>query len=92
MAETCIGCHICGHRFFRNIRNIVLLISVFCVHSIVIEMEKKETYEYVSIEITEEEIARQLDECPGGRKAGRGDSPYTQEFYEEFWGIRKEEE
>ena len=25
-----------------------------------------------------------------GRKAGRGDSPYTQEFYERTYGITKE--
>jgi len=54
-------------------------------------MEEKES-QWESIEITEEEIARQLDERPGGRKAGRGDSPYTQEFYEGLWGIKKEEE
>ena len=42
-------------------------------------------------EISEEEIARILNERPGGRKAGRGDSPYTQEFYEKTYGIKKEE-
>lgn len=41
-------------------------------------------------EISEEEIARILRERPGGRKAGRGDSPYTQEFYEETYGIKGE--
>ena len=28
-----------------------------------------------------------LDERPGGRKAGRGDSPYTQEEYERLYGL-----
>ena len=46
--------------------------------------------EYTTIQITDEEIARLLDEREGGRKAGRGDSPYTQEFYEETYGISKE--
>ncbi len=41
-----------------------------------------------SVEITEEDVARILNERPGGRKAGRGDSPYTQEFYERTYGIR----
>jgi hypothetical protein len=54
-------------------------------------MEEKES-QWESIEITEEEVARILDERPGGRKAGRGDSPYSQEFYEELWGIKKEED
>ena len=44
-----------------------------------------------TIEISDEEIVRMLKERPGGRKAGRGDSPYTQEFYEETFGIKKEE-
>ena len=51
----------------------------------------EEEHEWVSIrEISDEEIGRMLDERPGGRKAGRGDSPYTQEFYEEVNGIKKE--
>ena len=41
-------------------------------------------------EISEEEIARILRERPGGRKAGRGDSPYTQDFYEETYSIKRE--
>ena len=45
-----------------------------------------------SVDITDEEIARILNERPGGRKAGRGDSPYTQEFYEETFGIREAKE
>lgn len=48
--------------------------------------EKKK---WTTIDITDEEIAKQLGEREGGRKAGRGDSPYTQEFYEETYGIRK---
>ena len=51
--------------------------------------EKKET-EWETIEISDEEIDRMLNERPGGRKAGRGDSPYTQEFYERTYGITKE--
>lgn len=42
--------------------------------------------------ITEESVARMLEEREGGRKAGRGDSPYTQEYYEELYGIKKEKE
>ncbi len=37
--------------------------------------------------ITDEEIGRFLDERPGGRIAGRGDSPWTQEAYEKMWGL-----
>lgn len=48
--------------------------------------EKKK---WTNVDITDEEIARQLEEREGGRKAGRGDSPYTQEFYEETYGISK---
>ena len=48
--------------------------------------------EYESIEISDEEIRRSLDSRPGGRKAGRGDSPFSQEFYEELYGIGKKEE
>ena len=51
--------------------------------------EKKET-EWETIEISDEEIDWMLNERPGGRKAGRGDSPYTQEFYERTYGITKE--
>ena len=43
-----------------------------------------------SIDISEEEIRRQLEERPGGRIAGRGDSPYTQEFYEKTYGIGRD--
>ena len=46
---------------------------------------------WVSIEITDDEIRRILEEREGGRKAGRGDSPYSQEFYEETYGIRRKE-
>ena len=41
-------------------------------------------------ELTPEEVGKMLDEREGGRKAGRGDSPYTQEYYEELYGIKKE--
>lgn len=47
--------------------------------------EKKTGWE--SIEITDDEIRQQLDNRKGGRKAGRGDSPYTQEFYDELYGL-----
>ena len=40
--------------------------------------------------ISDNEIGRILDERPGGRKAGRGDSPYTQEYYEEINGLKGE--
>ena len=50
-----------------------------------------EKVEWMPIKISDEEIVRILNERPGGRKAGRGDSPYTKEFYEETYGIRKEE-
>ena len=46
---------------------------------------------WVSIEITDEEIRRQLEEREGGRKAGRGDSPYSQEYYEDLYGIKRKE-
>ena len=49
-----------------------------------------EKAEWVSVEISDEEIRRILEERPGGRKAGRGDSPFTKEFYEETYGIEKE--
>ena len=45
--------------------------------------------QYESIEISDEEIRRQLDEREGGRKAGRGDSPYSQEFYEGLHGLKR---
>ncbi len=52
------------------------------------EPPKNPRWEYAG-EISEEEIARILRGRPGGRKAGRGDSPYTQEFYEETYGIKE---
>ena len=45
--------------------------------------------QYESIEISDEEIRKQLDEREGGRKAGRGDSPYSQGFYEDLYGLKK---
>lgn len=63
------------------------MISFLC--DLIIMTEEKETV-WESIEISDEEIARILNERPGGRRAGRGDSPYTQEFYEETFGIKKE--
>lgn len=60
------------------------------------EYEKQERpfkrIEYESVDISDEEIARQLRERPGGRKAGRGDSPYSQEFYEEVNGLKEAKE
>ncbi len=53
-------------------------------------MSEEKEIVWKSIEISDEEIARMLNERPGGRKAGRGDSPYTQEFYEKTFGIKKE--
>ncbi len=47
--------------------------------------------EWVSVEITDEEIRRQLESREGGRKAGRGDSPYSQEYYEDLYGIERKE-
>ena len=44
------------------------------------------------ISMTEDEVRRQLEERPGGRTAGRGDSPFTQEVYEELYGIGRGEE
>ena len=46
---------------------------------------------WVSIEITDDEIRRILEEREGGRKAGRGDSPYSQEYYENLYGIERKE-
>ena len=54
-------------------------------------MQDGEETEWESVDISDEEIGRMLDERPGGRKAGRGDSPFSQEFYEETYGIKKEE-
>ena len=51
------------------------------------EPESKKKFEWESVHITPEEVAKQLEERPGGRKAGRGDSPWTQERYEEEYGI-----
>ena len=53
-------------------------------------MNEKKVTVWETIEISDEEIDRMLNERPGGRKAGRGDSPYTQEFYERTYGITKE--
>ena len=47
--------------------------------------------EYERVKISDEEIGRMLDERPGGRKAGRGDSPYTQEEYERLYGLGSDE-
>ena len=52
-----------------------------------IEQPKEESI-WKSIDISEEEIERQLDERPGGRKAGRGDSPFSQECYEGLCGLK----
>lgn len=40
-------------------------------------------------QLSPEEVGKMLEEREGGRKAGRGDSPYTQEYYEELYGIKK---
>ncbi len=44
-----------------------------------------------TLNLSEEDIRKQLEEREGGRKAGRGDSPYSQEFHEELNGIEKTE-
>ena len=55
--------------------------------------EKKKEFKWVECrDISEEEIARMLEERPGGNKAGRGDSEYTQEYYEKLYGIKKKKE
>ena len=48
----------------------------------------KET-EWETLDITDEEIAEQLDSREDAWKAGRGDSPYSQEYYEELYGLKK---
>ena len=48
--------------------------------------------EYESVEFSEEEIAEMLRNREGGRKAGRGDSPYSQEYYEGLYGIDSKKE
>ena len=53
---------------------------------------KRDMMAWESVDISDEEIRRQLNERPGGRRAGRGDSPYTQEFYEKEYGIGRSEE
>ena len=45
-----------------------------------------------SIHVTPEDVARMLEEREGGRRAGRGDSPFTQEKYEEIYGMGGEED
>ena len=45
-----------------------------------------------SIHVTPEDVARMLEEREGGRRAGRGDSPFTQEKYEEIYGIEGEDD
>ena len=47
-------------------------------------------YEWESVSVTPEEVKKMLDERPGGRYAGRGDSPWTQEAYEREYGINIE--
>ena len=47
--------------------------------------------EYTTLKISQKEITKMLNEREGGRKAGRGDSEFTQEFYEETYGLKKEE-
>ena len=42
-----------------------------------------------TIDITDEEIAEQLDSREDAWKAGCGDSPYSQEYYEELYGLKK---
>lgn len=42
--------------------------------------------------VSVEEIARVLEELGIGCIAGRGDSPYTQEFYEELHGLKEKKE
>ena len=51
------------------------------------EPQNKKKFEWESVHITPEEVKKLLDERPGGRKAGRGDSPWTQDRYEEEYGI-----
>ncbi len=48
--------------------------------------------EYTRREYTPEEVAEILGRRKGGRKAGRGDSPYSQEEYERIYGIGKKED
>ncbi len=40
-------------------------------------------------QLTEEDVAKMLEERPGGRNAGGENSPYMQEYYEELYGIMK---
>ena len=41
-------------------------------------------------DLSEEDIERILNEREGGRTAGRGDSPFTQGFYEKCYEIKKD--
>ncbi len=50
-----------------------------------------EKAKWESVNVSEEDVAEMLNNREGGRKAGRGDSPYTQEFYEKTYGIDKKE-
>ena len=50
-------------------------------------MSDDERIVWESVSVTPEEVKRILDEREGGRIAGRGDSPWTQEFYEKEYGI-----
>lgn len=47
---------------------------------------------YRTLKLSQKEMRRQLEEREGGRAAGRGDSPYTQEAYEEMYGLKKKKE
>ena len=53
-------------------------------------MSDDEKIVWESVSVTPEEVKKILDEREGGRYAGQGDSPWTQEFYEEVYGINFE--
>ena len=43
---------------------------------------------YKRLKISDEELSRQLEEYRKERRAGEGDSPYSQEEYERIYGLR----
>lgn len=43
---------------------------------------------YKRLKISDEELKRQLEEIRRDRRAGEGDSPYTQEEFERIYGLR----
>ncbi len=50
-----------------------------------------EKYDWEPVSVSPEDVKRMLDGREGGRRAGRGDSPWTQEFFERTYGIGRDD-